>query len=99
MTNNMINKETFKLYGITDDLLTTPSTIEKMVEAAIVGGTTILQFRSKNLAPDEKEACAKKVLAITKKYKVPLIIDDDVMLAKKIDADGVHLGLSDMPIY
>ena len=99
MTNNMINKETFKLYGITDDLLNTPSTIEKMVEAAIVGGTTILQFRSKNLAPDEKEACAKKVLAITKKYKVPLIIDDDVMLAKKIDADGVHLGLSDMPIY
>lgn len=95
----MINKNSLKLYGITDDLLTTPSTIEKMVEDAIVGGTTILQFRSKNLNSCEKENCARKVLSITQKYNIPLIIDDDVMLAKKINADGVHLGLSDMPVY
>lgn len=99
INNDILNKDMFKLYGITDDSLTTPSTIQSMVEDAIIGGTTILQFRSKKLAPNDKEACAKKVLAITRRYNIPLIIDDDVMLAKKIDADGVHLGLCDMPIY
>lgn len=94
----MINKNCLKLYGITDDKYNTPSTISQMVEDAIIGGSTIIQFRSKNLSLKDKEDCAKVLLNITRKYHVPLIIDDDVALAKKIDADGVHLGISDMPI-
>ncbi|MDE6208927.1 MAG: bifunctional hydroxymethylpyrimidine kinase/phosphomethylpyrimidine kinase [Lachnospiraceae bacterium] len=95
----MINKNCLKLYGITDDKFNRPDTIAQMVEEAIIGGSTIIQFRSKALSSKEKETCAKTVLNITRKYKVPLIIDDDVALAKKIDADGVHLGMSDMPVY
>lgn len=94
----MINKNIFKLYGITDDFLTPLASIEQKVEDAICAGTTIIQFRSKTLDEDTKVKTAIKVKAITDKYNIPLIIDDDVYLAQKIQASGVHLGKNDMPI-
>lgn len=92
-------KSTFRLYAITDDVLTPKETICNQVEAAINGGTTIIQFRSKQLKGEEKKSVAQKVKSITDSYNIPLIIDDDVFLAKDIDASGVHLGKNDMPIY
>ena len=74
----MINKNCLKLYGITDDKFNRPDTIAQMVEEAIIGGSTIIQFRSKALSSKEKETCAKTVLNITRKYKVPLIIDSQI---------------------
>ena len=58
----------------------------------------MLQLREKDKTTREYIALAEKVHALTKKYNVPLIIDDRVDVALAIDAEGVHLGRDDMPI-
>lgn len=86
------------LYGITDRRWTKNLTLAKQVEQAIVGGATIIQYREKNLTGAEKKTEAIEIQKICKKYNVPFLINDDVELAKEIDADGVHLGQGDMEI-
>lgn len=66
------------------------------VEKALKGGATILQLREKNISVEEFLEEALEIQKICKKYSVPLIINDNVELAKKIDADGVHVGQTDM---
>ena len=68
------------------------------VEEALKGGTTIIQLREKEKTTREYMDLAEKVHTITKKYDVPLIIDDRVDVALAIDAEGVHVGQSDMPV-
>ncbi|WP_294658297.1 thiamine phosphate synthase [uncultured Fusobacterium sp.] len=58
-------------------------------------GVTIIQLREKTASKDEFLKLAKEVKGITDKYSIPLIINDNVEIAKAIDADGVHLGQSD----
>ena len=67
-------------------------------EEALEGGATILQLREKNKSTMEYIELAEKVHEITKRYNVPLIIDDRVDVALAIDAEGVHVGAEDMPI-
>ncbi len=81
-----------KLYVITDEFLIRDEELEISVEKAIEGGAKIVQLRDKFLPFDKKLERAKRLKKITKKYKVPLIINDDVVLAKEVNADGVHLG-------
>ena len=86
------------LYFITDSTGFTEEEFLRRTEAALQGGVTFLQIREKDKMTREYLALAQKVHALTRKYKVPLIIDDRLDIAMAIDAEGVHLGQSDMPI-
>lgn len=69
----------------------------KTIEEAIKGGTTVVQIREKTAETLDFYNLALKVKQITEKYNVPLIINDRVDVALAVDADGVHVGQSDMP--
>jgi len=86
------------LYFITDSTSFTEDEFLFRVEEALKGGATILQLREKNKTTIEYIAIAEKVHEITKKYNVPLIIDDRIDIALAVNAEGVHLGKEDMPI-
>ena len=84
------------LYLVTDK----SDDVEKFlntIEEAIKGGTTVVQIREKTAETLDFYNLALKVKEITTKYHVPLIINDRVDVALAIDADGVHVGQSDMP--
>lgn len=69
----------------------------KTIEEAILGGVSVVQIREKTADTLDFYNLALKVKEITRKYDVPLIINDRVDVALAIDADGVHVGQSDMP--
>jgi thiamine-phosphate pyrophosphorylase len=83
---------------ITDSTNYTEEAFLFRVEQALKGGATLLQLREKEKSTREYIELAEKVHAITKRYHVPLIIDDRVDVALAIDAEGVHVGASDMPV-
>ncbi len=87
-----------ELYFITDSTLYDREEFLFRVEEALKGGVTLMQLREKNRTTREYIELAAAVHEISKKYNVPLIIDDrvDVMLA--VDAEGVHVGAEDMPL-
>lgn len=87
-----------ELYFITDSTLYDREEFLFRVEEALRGGVTLMQLREKNRTTREYIELAEAVHEISKKYNVPLIIDDrvDVMLA--VDAEGVHVGAEDMPL-
>ncbi len=86
------------LYFITDSTGYDENEFLRRVEAALQGGITFLQIREKNKSTREYIALAERVHALTKKYNVPLIIDDRVDVALAVDAEGVHLGAEDMTV-
>lgn len=86
------------LYFITDSTNYTEKEFLYRVEQALQGGATLLQLREKDKSTREYLALAQKVHEITKRYNVPLIIDDRVDIALAIDAEGVHVGASDLPV-
>ena len=86
------------LYFITDSTGFEEEEFLRRVEEALEGGATILQLREKKKTTREYITLAEKVHALTKKYNVPLIIDDRVDVALAVDAEGVHLGAEDMTI-
>jgi len=88
-----------RLYVITDSTNYDEGEFLFRVEEALKGGATLLQLREKEKTTREYIELAQKVHGITKRYNVPLIIDDRVDVALAIDAEGVHLGQSDMPIF
>lgn len=81
------------LYAITQTEHKSLDTIVSEVTAALKGGAVVIQYRDKN--PDDAEALAKTLLRVCHRYDAPLIINDDIALAAKIGADGVHLGRDD----
>jgi len=87
------------LYFITDSTGFTKEEFLFRVEQALKGGATLLQLREKDKSTREYIELAGKVHEITKRYQVPLIIDDRVDVALAIDAEGVHVGASDMPVF
>ena len=87
------------LYFITDSTGFTEEEFLCRTEEALQGGVTILQLREKEKSTREYLALAEKVHKLTQKYNVPLIIDDRLDIAMAVDAEGVHLGQSDMPIH
>ena len=86
------------LYFITDSTGFAEEEFLFRVELALKGGATLVQLREKNRTTREYIDLAEKVHALTKKYNVPLIIDDRIDVAMAVDAEGVHLGQSDMPV-
>ena len=87
-------REQMLLYAVTDRHWLNGRTLYEQVEEALKGGATFIQLREKDLTEFLEEA--KKIQQLCKKYRVPFIINDNVKLAKEIDADGVHVGQSDM---
>ena len=86
------------LYFITDSTNYTEEEFLFRVEQTLKGGATLLQLREKEKSTREYIELAEKVHEIAKRYNVPLIIDDRVDVALAIDAEGVHVGASDMPV-
>lgn len=86
------------LYFITDSTGFSQEEFLSRVEKALKGGVTILQLREKSKTTREYLELAQKVHELTKRYNVPLIIDDRVDIALAVDAEGVHVGASDMPV-
>ena len=95
-----VNREQLKkdllLYAVTDRSWLGEETLYEQVEKALKGGATFVQLREKELDEEHflEEAIALKELC--HKYHVPFVINDNVKIAKKMDADGVHVGQSDM---
>lgn len=86
------------LYFITDSTNFSEEEFLFRIEEALKGGATLIQLREKDKTTREYIELAKKVHTLTKKYHIPLIIDDRIDVAMAIEAEGVHLGQSDMPI-
>lgn len=86
------------LYLITDSTYFREEEFLYRVEQALRGGVTLLQLREKNRSTREYLELAQKVHAITRRYDVPLIIDDRVDVALAVDAEGVHVGADDLPV-
>lgn len=88
----------YSLYLITDRSFLNGRSLANCVEEAIKGGVTLIQVREKDITSRDFFKVAKEVKEVTSKYNLPLIINDRIDIALAIDADGVHLGQSDMPI-
>ena len=90
------DKKDLLLYAVTDRAWLNGETLYSQVEKAIKGGATFIQLREKNLDQKHFLEEALEIQKLCKKYNVPFVINDNVEIAKEIDADGVHVGQSDM---
>ena len=93
MKNNLTG-----LYVITDKKLIKRAGFIETVEKSIKGGARIVQLREKDTPKNEILNLGRELLKLTRRYDVPLIINDSPELAKEIGADGVHLGGDDTSI-
>ena len=91
-------RKAMRLYAVTDSMWLNGRTLEEVVEETLQAGTTFLQIREKNLNPEAFEALARRVRKKAEKYHIPFVVNDEVELAAHIDADGVHIGQSDMEL-
>lgn len=83
-------------YAVTDRAWLRGRTLASCVEDAIAGGATFIQLREKKASVEETEKLALELKDICATYHVPFVLDDDVELAKKVGADGVHVGQEDL---
>ena len=90
-------KEFLKLYLVTDRDLSLERSLEEVVSEAVRGGVTMVQLREKDAATGEFIELAGRLMKILTPLGIPLIINDRVDVALAVDADGVHIGQSDMP--
>ena len=91
-----MNKDALSLYGITDRYWLNGRPLIHDVQLALEGGVTMIQLREKNLDEESFYREAIEIKELCKKFNVPFIINDNVELAKKVDADGIHVGQNDM---
>lgn len=84
------------LYAVTDRAWLGEDTLYHQVEQALKGGATFVQLREKNLDEEHFLEEAKEIKKLCRQYQVPFVINDNVDIALKMDADGVHVGQSDM---
>lgn len=90
-------RDQLRLYLVTDRPLSLGRDIEWIVSEAVRGGATMVQLREKEIDTREFIELALRIKPILQKAGVPLIINDRVDVALAVDADGVHIGQSDMP--
>ncbi|WP_298489995.1 thiamine phosphate synthase [uncultured Chloroflexus sp.] len=87
----------WSLYVVTDAGLSRGRSHLAVIEAAIAGGATVVQYREKAAATRQMIAEAQALRELTRRAGVPLIVNDRLDVALAIDADGVHVGQNDMP--
>ncbi len=90
------DKRAMRLYAVTDRAWTKEKSLVLQVKEALDGGVTCVQLREKNLNEDDFLEEAIEINALCKEYKVPFIVNDNIDVAIKSDADGVHVGQGDM---
>ncbi len=94
----IFNKEMLLLYAVTDRSWVGEKSLYEQIENALKGGVTIVQLREKNMDNTEFTNEAIKIKELCHRYDVPLIINDNVDVALKSGADGVHVGIEDAPV-
>ncbi|AME09075.1 MULTISPECIES: thiamine phosphate synthase [Gemella] len=97
----MFNRQVLRLYFICGTTTCDNKYLPDVVEEALKGGITMFQFREKGMGAlkgDKKEQMARTIQNLCKQYNVPFIINDDVDLAIKLQADGVHVGQEDIDV-
>ncbi len=92
------SKSMLLLYAVTDRSREDSQTLYEQIEDALKGGATMVQLREKTLSEDEFVAEAVKIKELCHSYNVPLIINDNVDVAFRSGADGVHVGIEDAPV-
>ena len=90
------DKETMLLYAVTDRAWVGRQSLYEQVESAIKGGVTCVQLREKQLNDEDFLKEAVEISALCRKYNVPFFINDNVEVAIKCKADGIHVGQEDM---
>ncbi|WP_417765017.1 thiamine phosphate synthase [Sinanaerobacter sp. ZZT-01] len=90
------DKKNILLYAVTDRFWIGKQTFWEQVEEALKAGVTFLQLREKEMEECEFLKEAKQIKVLARKYNVPFVINDNVKIALESDADGVHVGQSDM---
>lgn len=90
------DKRDLLLYAVTDRSWLGERTLYQQVEEALRGGATFVQLREKELGEEEFLREALEIQELCRRYHVPFVIDDNVEVARKVDADGVHVGQTDM---
>ncbi|MDI9490085.1 MAG: thiamine phosphate synthase [Clostridiaceae bacterium] len=91
-----LNRKSLLLYAVTDRSWLNGQTLSQQVELALRGGVTFLQLREKDLAEEKFKTEALKIKELCLSYDVPFVLNDNVKLAIETDADGVHVGQTDM---
>ncbi|MGN0393758.1 MAG: thiamine phosphate synthase [Coprococcus sp.] len=91
-----MEKKDLLLYAVTDRYWLNGDTLYNHVKLALEGGATFIQLREKNMDKNSFIAEAREIQQLCREYHVPFVINDEVDIANKIDADGVHVGQSDM---
>ena len=92
------NEKMLLLYAVTDQAWVGNQTLLEQIKAALKGGATIVQLREKKMDEDSFVEEAIQARNLCHKYNVPLIINDNVDVAIKSGADGVHVGIEDAPV-
>ena len=90
------DKKDMLLYAVTDRHWLDGRTLYEVVKESLDGGVTFVQLREKNLDESAFLEEAKELQELCREYKVPFIVNDNVDIALEMDADGVHVGQSDM---
>ncbi|MBR4412096.1 MAG: thiamine phosphate synthase [Lachnospiraceae bacterium] len=90
------DKKDLLLYAVTDRHWLNGRKLSDVVKESLDGGVTFVQLREKELEEDKFLEEAKELKELCKEYKVPFVINDNVDIAIAMDADGVHVGQSDM---
>lgn len=94
----LFNSNSLLLYAVTDRSYTVKKTLYEQLEDALIGGATCVQLREKNLDEDSFIKEAVRIRELCNRYGVPFLIDDNLSVAIKSKADGIHVGQSDMPV-
>ena len=92
------NEKMLLLYAVTDRAWVGKQTLLEQIEDALKGGVTMVQLREKKMDEDAFIKEAIRVRELCHQYHVPLIINDNVEVALKSGADGVHVGIEDAPV-
>lgn len=93
-----VNADAMTLYAVTDRTWVKDTTLMDQVKEALEGGITFLQLREKHLSKEEFIKEAREMKELSKEYKAPFVINDNIEVALAVDADGVHIGQNDMSV-
>lgn len=90
-------KKHLELYLVSDRFWLAGRELQSDIEKAIEGGVSFVQIREKELPLEEFIEEAKKIKELCERHEIPFVVNDSVEVAKAVDADGIHVGQSDMP--
>ncbi len=98
MKELQFNQRMLRLYAVTDRRYLNGRGLKEAVEESIIGGVTIVQLREKRMNKHKMTELALSIKEVCSKYKVPFVINDDLEVAIKSDADGIHIGQDDLDL-